>query len=81
MSNVQYPWIRKWGKFVGIRPFDVLALIWRAHDEAAPPGAIYRDEKGHWYTIADIHDLETLTAFDLIISQDDHSTPGHSCAT
>ena len=66
MPRNTYPWIRKWGQLAGLRQYEVAELIARAHAEAAPADAVYRDRKGHWRTTADIKDLYTRRALGLI---------------
>jgi hypothetical protein len=66
MPDVSYAWIRKWGEHVGLRPYQILAIVAQAHQEAAPPDAIYRDRRGGWKTIRDIRDRETRRALGLI---------------
>jgi hypothetical protein len=62
----KYPWILKWGQLTGLRQYEVVELIARAHAEAAPADAVYRDRKGHWRTTADIKDLYTRRGLGLI---------------
>lgn len=65
MTDVYYPWIRKWGQFTRKRQLEILDLIARARAEAAPANAIDRDRNGHWRTTADIKDFETRKALGL----------------
>ena len=66
MPRIKYPWILKWGQLTGLRQYEVVELLARAHAEAAPVDAVYRDRKGHWRTTADIKDLHTRRALGLI---------------
>jgi hypothetical protein len=61
-----YPWILEWGQLAGLRQHEVAALVARAHAEAAPADAVYRDRKGRWRTTADIKDLYTRRALGLV---------------
>jgi len=69
MAHGAYHWIEKWGEITGLPRHDTLALVWRAWAEGAPADAVYRDGKGHWKTVGDITDLETLKALGLIPAQ------------
>ena len=62
----RYPFILKWGQLAGLRQYEIVELIGRAHAEAAPADAVYRDRKGHWRTTADIKDVLTRRALGLI---------------
>ena len=66
VPGTKYPWILKWGQLTGLRQYEVVELLARAHAEAAPADAVYRDRKGHWRTTADIKDLYTRRALGLI---------------
>ena len=66
MPGIKYQWILKWGQLTGLRRYEVVELLARAHAEAAPVDAVYRDRKGHWRTTADIKDLYTRRALGLI---------------
>jgi hypothetical protein len=61
-----YPWILKWGQLAGLREQEVVELIMRAHAEAAPADAVYRDRKGRWRTTGDIKDVYTRRALELL---------------
>jgi hypothetical protein len=59
-----------------------MELLARAHAEAAPADAVYRDRKGHWRTTADIKDLYTRRALGVITtpvpSPDEEGADGQS---
>lgn len=66
-----YPYIRKWGAYVGSMPYYIAEQINRARETNAPPNAVYEvydgnGPTGQWRTTDDITSPAALCALGLL---------------
>lgn len=60
-----YPWIRKWGKYLTSGGSYIQQQIKLARKDGAPATAIYKRETGKWATIDDVTNPRTRTGLGL----------------
>ena len=51
MPDIDYVYIRAWGRFQGSMPYFIREEIERAREDDAPHNVIYKREDGTWATI------------------------------
>jgi hypothetical protein len=54
-----YPYIRKWGRFMGSFVYYIEDQIRQAREDKAPEDAIYREDNGHWHRASEIKNEDT----------------------
>lgn len=67
LENVKqdYPWIKKWGKFMGSFKYYVDEQLSIAQKDNAPTDAIYKDIRGTWQRTSDICSIVTRQSLGL----------------
>ena len=66
MNEQDYPWIRKWGQYLGSVNDYIECQCAEARSEGAPDNAIHRDhDTGEWRTTDDIRNSHTRQALGL----------------
>ena len=57
-GDVDYPWIRAWGRYINLPEHVTERIIRRARAENAPPYAVYSYVTGdHWVTLGSVDDV------------------------
>lgn len=60
-----YPWVVKWGKYLGSQDYYIQDQCDKAAEEKAPKDAIYSNDDGTWATIQGIANQRTRSALGL----------------